>query len=155
MIHHLFIVLELIPSCAQRCLRGITFNCCIIYSYALYKISFYGSAAFWEQWRPTWSTMQLLEYGLTDAYGARVLMPNHIHLTSRRLIPESHKTTSPSIFLSNNFPRQSTYQPTKLRGRRRNIRPNLDPPPLIKSKSDLEMPKVTPVRGPWLLDNGP
>ena len=25
------------------------------------------SAAFEEQWRLTWSTMQLLEYGLTDA----------------------------------------------------------------------------------------
>ena len=29
------------------------------------------------------------------------------------------------------------------------------PPPIIKSKSDLEMPKVTLVRGPWLLDRGP
>ena len=46
-------------------------------------------------------------------------------------------------------------QSIKLRGPRQKAQPNLDPPPLIKSKSDLEMPKVTPVRGPWLLDRGP
>ena len=38
----------------------------------------------------------------------------------------------------------SLHQPIKLRGRRRNIRPNLDPTPLIKSKADSETAPVTP-----------